>query len=345
MRNSYYVCLGQGKPPVVWDPFDRSRQINLHTDYFGRAMIALEQELVEGTYQVYLTWDLDELPAYGDRVVAVVLGDEWCRVPAYANRVRQVFKCYGFGPELGYNFFSRPTYQRVLTLFQFVQAWIPYLPGRLRSMSGSGGRPLAERILPIPLGYANQIELPIKPLSERQFDLSFAGSVVHKPYPVWSPKRWFQTPKSNARRAMLGALRRLVTARPEWAIDLKITESYKAIRSADPNEYSTRMMDTRICLAPRGTSIETFRFFEGMRYGCIVLTERQPSRWFYDGSPAVIVDDWSRLEDVLEGLLGDPARMASLHEASLRWWRDVCSPEALGHYMATRLQGLASPAK
>ncbi|MEZ4700867.1 MAG: glycosyltransferase [Rhodothermales bacterium] len=340
-RNTYFVCLGQGKAPIAWDPFDQERQINLHTDYFGKAMIALEERLQGEGYQVYLTWDLDALPSYGERVVAVVLGDEWCRVPAYAQRVHRLFKCYGIGPDLGFALFSRPTYQRFLTWFQYLQAGMRYLPGRLRASLASppDGMPLGERIHPIPLGYANQIELPVKPLAERQFDLSFAGSVVHKPYPIWSPKRWFQTPKSHARQTMLDGLKRLVGTRPEWAIDLKITESYKAIRSADPNEYSTRMMDTRICLAPRGTSIETFRYFEGMRYGCIVITERLPSRWFYDGAPALIVDDWSELEDVLDGLLGDPERMEALHRASLNWWRDVCSPQALGRYMADVLDG------
>jgi hypothetical protein len=340
-RNTYFVCLGRGHPPIPWNPFDRERQINLHTDYFGRAMIALEEHLREGGYRVFLTWDLASLPEYGERVVAVVLGDEWCRVPAYALHVRMVFKCYGIGPELGLTRGSRYSYGHMLAFFQFAQAWLRYIPSRMRAEFSGRGR-LSEQVLPIPLGYANQRELPVKPIHERSFDLSFAGSVVHKPYPLWSPKRWFQTAKSHSRRAMIDTLKKLVERRLEWAIDLKITESYKAIRTADPNEYSQRMMDTRICLAPRGTSAETFRYFEGMRYGCIVVTEQQPGRWFYDGAPALVIDDWRRLEELLDPLLADPERLTRLHEASLRWWRDVCSPEAVGRYMARALEWPAS---
>ncbi len=341
-RNTYFVCLGNDKAPIAWDPFDERTQINVHTDYFGKALAAFDRMAVAGGFTVYLTWDLRRLPSYGDRVIAVVLGDEWCRIPAYAHRVHSVFKCYGVGPDLGVAAGRRMSYQKVLTLFQYLQARLRYVPGRARAfLNALRGKPAMDRIYPIPLGYANQVELPVRPLDERRYDLAFAGSVVHKPYPLWSPKRWFQTPKSYARNTMLGVLEWLVSHRTDWALDLKITDSYRAIRTADPNEYSHRMMDTRICLAPRGTSFETFRYFEGMRYGCIVVTEFLPARWFYDGAPAVIIDDWRDLEDVLDALLADPKQMEERHQASLRWWRERCSPEALGRYMAETVDDTA----
>ena len=46
-------------------------------------------------------------------------------------------------------------------------------------------------------------------------------------------------------------------------------------------------MDARVCLAPRGASVETFRVLEGLRAGCVVVGERLPGHWFYDGAPVI----------------------------------------------------------
>jgi hypothetical protein len=52
------------------------------------------------------------------------------------------------------------------------------------------------------------------------------------------------------------------------------------------------------------------------------------------------IDSWSQLGDVVEPLLDDPAELARLHGASLAWWRERCSEEALGRLMAERLNRL-----
>ena len=43
------------------------------------------------------------------------------------------------------------------------------------------------------------------------------------------------------------------------------------------------------------------------------------------------------LDGVLDGLFADPQRMQRLHEASLEWWRSVCSGEAVGRVLAQHL--------
>jgi hypothetical protein len=90
--------------------------------------------------------------------------------------------------------------------------------------------------------------------------------------------------------------------------------------------------------------VETYRFFEGLRQGCIVVCDRLPPHWFYVGCPAVQLDDWRELGALVEALLADPARMLALHEASLAWWRTRCSEEALGRMMAACLGAPAGEA-
>ena len=102
------------------------------------------------------------------------------------------------------------------------------------------------------------------------------------------------------------------------------------------------MTNAKFCLIPRGTSVETYRYFEALRYGCVLITERLPSRWFYDDAPALIVDDWSELSRLLPDLLARPDELVLLQNDALAWWHDRCSETALGHYMADVVAPLAS---
>lgn len=340
--NTYHVCLG--KKVIPWDPHDPTEKINLHTDYFGKSFVALEKQLKRGGWTFYLTWDVNHLPTYGPRVIPVVLGDEKALVPRYENRVPLIFKCYGVKPALGSNLWKRPGYQNILTLLQYVYALRQFTPGWISRKFNHGdsrtfGRKRAS-IYPIPLGYANQVEVPFIPLIQRDYDVSFAGSIVHKPYKWWSLQKWFKTPKSYSRSKMFAALHKVRKTHPEWKIGLKITSSYGAIREADPLEYSEQVMNSKISLVPRGASYETFRFFESMRSGSIIISEYLPPFWFYKDAPLVPVANWRDLEKVLVELLENPTRLNHLHQKTLEWWENVCSEEALGSFMASKINEL-----
>ena len=331
--NQYFVCLGRGQQPIPWNPFDADQKVNLHTDYFGKAFVALEQKLEQDNpgqdkpdregWIVYLTWDLDELPGYGDKVIAVVMGDEWGRMPHYADRVGALFKCYGTSSTPTCNPFRNPRYLNWLTAFKFLYSLTQYAPSWLRYRRAKYNSERLRGSMPpvytIPLGYANQHDLPMVPLQRRPADISFAGSVQHKSLSWWSPKKWLGTPKSLSRKNMLTALTRIRASHPEWEVDLKITPSFNAARSASTAEYSRRVMNTKISVVPRGNSFETFRFFEALRAGCILITEHLPDAWFYHGAPVVRLNDWSELDEVLEDLMGDQEQLQRLHQQSLGW--------------------------
>jgi hypothetical protein len=99
-------------------------------------------------------------------------------------------------------------------------------------------------------------------------------------------------------------------------------------------------MNARVCLAPRGTSVETFRLLEGLRAGCVVVAERLPRHPFYDGAPILTLDRWDHLERTLWPVLEDPAELRRRHQASRAWWHERCSEEAVGRLVAERLNSL-----
>jgi len=345
--HSYFRCLSYHSDPLPWRIHDSSSG---HPDYLQGVLQSLEEHLdVEGL-TFYVTWKLDELPSYGSDVVAIVMGDEWCQVPSYAHRVLTTFKQYGVRPQLRAS--PRLSHINALLFAKYLRMYLHYMPRaiwhktQILKQRAEGKCP--PQIYAIPLGYGNQVSLPIKPIEERPNDVFFAGSVEQGgSAPAWHLRQWIRSPKNVSRERMLDSLHRLAGTLP--SLNLRIHTNARFVLNAleygllepgealDAQEYSEALMNAKICLVPRGTSPETFRFFEGLRSGCVLITERLPSRWFYDDAPVIQIDDWTELDDVIPSLLSNPDRMQRLHKASLEWWRSTCSEEAVGVFMAERI--------
>ena len=327
----YFLDLPGAAAPVAWDPHAGPLPERADTRYFGAAFAHMEETLEDPDLDVFLTWDVRRLPEYGDRVVAVVLGDEGGRVPRYLHRVRAVFKCYG----------TRPAAAGLADLPRWGLHWLRWLPGaaalaRVRIAARAGRGPLPARVLPIPLGTYNQLELPVVPMRDRPTDLFFAGSVEH----TRGALQRLASPKARARREMLAALQRLGEARPGLRIDVRLTPGFDASVAAAPDAYSRALMDARVCLAPRGTSPETFRVLEGLRCGCVVVTGPLPGHWFYRDAPLVRLKRWRDLPQALPAL-DDHVELERRHAASLAWWQERCSEAAVGRWLAQRLNEAA----
>ncbi|MDQ4137427.1 MAG: glycosyltransferase family 47 protein [Actinomycetota bacterium] len=342
--NTYYVCSKDAAEPLPWEPWEDLRKDGETPAYLNRVTANMARGLEISGLTFYFTSDVNRLPSYGQNVVAVVLGDESCRIPRYVHKVRVVFKCYGTVLARG-SALSPMAPFGLLTLLHFGKNWLRRLPSVLHFRSQQlraalARQPLRQNIYDIPIGYSNQLDLPMKEMAARPYDIGFAGSINHEAYRVWSPKFYLGTPKSRSRRRMIQSVEEIARQHPEYRVKLSITSSFRESRTADARAYSEELMDTKVCLVPRGASLETYRFFEAIRYGCVVVTEALPPRWFYDGSPAVQVEDWGMLPRVLPELL-DEATLERMHQESLRWWTTTCSEAAVGAYMAEMLNRTA----
>jgi hypothetical protein len=162
--------------------------------------------------------------------------------------------------------------------------------------------------------------------------------VVHAPSRTAELKARMM-PKSLSRAAMLRNVEHLKSHHGVTA-DIHLTEGFQQSANADPAEYSRALMDARLALVPRGAVTETHRFFQALKYGCVIVTETRPPGWFYEEAPAVRLRHWDELGDVLLPLLAQPERLEALHRQSLAWWDHVCSEEAVGRLMAHTLNAL-----
>jgi hypothetical protein len=347
LRNHYFVCPGHRTDPIPWNPVVMDVK-ETHTAYFGKIFQAMEKTLQAEGLTVYLTFRLDQLPSYGPDVVAVIMDDELGRYPAYASRVRAIFKTYGGGFPLEVTPFRTPLDLSLVTTAKYARTQVlrglSYWKARQEARnSGEEGASMAP-IFPVPVGYVNQDPLPIKPLFEREFDLFFSGSISNKQVPWYSPKRWLRTPKEVTRNRMVRVMRELKEERPDLNILLDVWDSYvphaKKQGATVEMSYSEMMMNTRICPVPRGTRLESARLYEAMRYGCVLITEPLPDREFLRGLPGIVLHNWDHLPAVVDELVGDPDRMEELHQATLQWWEENCSEEAVGRYMAEQINEL-----
>ncbi|BAZ17040.1 hypothetical protein NIES4071_89180 [Calothrix sp. NIES-4071] len=347
LRNEYYLIPRGEKTPVPWNIY-KSEQLKglFNAAYLARAFQVMEKDLRISGLTFYMTFEqLDELPTYGQNVVVVIAGDEWYRIPRYIHRVGAVFKCVGTNPILGCNPFTTPTILSLLTLIQFLRILVVRIPGvvhyqfhKLKDLFL--GTNTVAPILDIPLGYVNSKDLPIKKIEERLYDAYFSGSVAHVEYPIWSFKRWLGTPKMLSRSQMVVNVEELKKQRPDLKLETDLTNGFHTRTAQQEKTYSEIMMDTKICLVPRGTSFETTRLFEAMRYGSIVITEALPSRWYLEGAPIIQVNNWRQLQGVLQTLLDNPELMEELHQETLHWWEMRCSEAVIGNYFAAQLNAV-----
>ena len=261
----------------------------------------LSQESIQQPLHVYMTYNIHSLPEYGPNVVVLLLGEEYGLIPRYVRHVRAVFKTHRLRPVLGsatwWRLGSSPSravaqvHSKLSVAHAFPRSclFVPKeWPSRVHSKI---------RVLDVPVGYCRQDLLEQKSMQERPFHCFFAGGVSLKTS-FW--RRLIPSPKVIARRQMFAVIREMEREDARFRFDGGDVENPGNRNSQNLRTYSQRLMDSKICLAPRGTAVDTWRFFEGLRAGCLVVCEHLTREWFYDGAPVLRVQDWSELPKVIE---------------------------------------------
>jgi hypothetical protein len=338
-RSKYVVCSPWEAKPFDLDIFTWQDQPD---GYFFNYWVRIFKEFekcspLSGlTFYLVCNHDLvSELPSYGDDVVVVIRSDEECWIPPYLNRVRYVFKTYGFEPWCGASLRAQSP-ASVLKCARDWGRWSWHYLAYLRQSGFSPGR--GDRKMVVPLGYARQTDLPGKPFESRRYPVGFLGSIENREYSWLSPKRLVASPKVIARSRMAASLEKMAAAAPDTVFYGTTASFTESTMTGAGDRYSEIMADTKIALSPRGSSVETYRFFEAMRQGCVVICDRLPPHWFYGGSPAIQIDDWGNLDATVSALLADPKRLEELHCKSLAWWEEKLSERAVAQMIAGRLE-------
>jgi len=224
---------------------------------------------------------------------------------------------------------------RLLGSFDFIfKAYLPHSPGE------------RSRIHPFPLGPVDGVPELVGPSADaRATRILFSGR-LNRPraalYAALHPT-FERMPLRLAARSVELRIHARVPMRREF-IDtaagehIVFTDGFKA--GMGPDEYAAHLADAAVVLCPRGArQPETFRHYEALRAGAVVVSERLPDHGLHVASPIVQVADWRQGLAEARRIVRDRELLLSLQEASIRYFRDVLSPDATARRMAQVLRG------
>ena len=344
VKPNRYVVLPPTGGEVAWSaPFDPTGLPN-DCRYFSDVFRQLDDLAGGNGLTVYLTWSTSYLPSCDERTVVFLLGDEWCRFPAYSDKVLAVFKVFGTRPT---HLSTVPFRLDALTISSVLQRVrvaakrVDGLPAKARWLAKGGHRPV---IKTLPVGSGHTLDCDYIPWDSRSIDIAFLGSVAHGNSGLRN-RLPLKSPKQLARGQMMDGLKEVARRRPELTIAAEALGGFHAAMASDAESYSRTLADTRIALVPRGTNVETFRFYEAHRAGCVIVADRMPDNGIYTESSFVTVDRWADLPVIIEKLLppvtggsSDTSGRAHgrlLHEMTRERWQTGLHGDVVGRRAAT----------
>lgn len=332
LKNSYTILDEDAAYPI--DP-RTVETLGFGFDYYMEVFRVLESSYDISGFDFFISIRCpNQLPKYGQSVVLFLLSDVWYLSRPYFYRIRCVFKCMTIRPQL---VATGSDAQRLLsTVVQYVLRSFSHsysrIWSRLNTLRIGAARP---RMYSLPLGYFFDPGAPPAGIRQRDVGFSFAGSVEYVPNEGFNLRRVLAPPKLVSRRMMAVALEAYLKRRPNSGVVKRTDHFMESIGNRE--EYLTLLKRSKIVVCPRGETSETYRFFEAAACGCAIICEPLPLAWYYEGQPAVIVNDWRKLDTVLDELLTNDAKLTEIARRTAEYWRDLVSEAAIARYIVAQL--------
>lgn len=104
-------------------------------------------------------------------------------------------------------------------------------------------------------------------------------------------------------------------------------------------KYSEIMSNTKIALVPCGSaSLDTFRYYEAAKCGCVIISDKQNNYEFMEGAPHIPIDDWTLLDVLIDSLLSKPTDLNKISDDTYSFWEKQLSPAAAADFMLKTLE-------
>lgn len=204
---------------------------------------------------------------------------------------------------------------------------------------------IKERIFHFPLGYVKDTKHhPVKSLEQREYKVFFSGNLNKGRVTLYKLLL-----KSNLPEVIFGYMIKLMKRIPSLikrdfsstfpSSYLHFTHGFK--QGLSPEKYTQILYDSQIVLCPKGfLRAETYRHFEAMRAGCVIISEKLPNTYLYRDSPIIQVDTWKEGLAYAQKLINDPVLLQYHHTETLKWWANVCNEISTARRVADVLHSL-----
>ena len=175
------------------------------------------------------------------------------------------------------------------------------------------------KIRPFPLGLTNGFQAQPLPIKDRTYDACFSGNISDT-----GSRNMFKTHIDNV--CDLG----------KYNISMNYTDGFHSGMPKD--KYAQMLGESKIAFCPAGAiSRETFRFYEALASGCVIIGDTLPKLWFYE--PLVFFPvKWHSVEKTIEFVLslGDE-EMQKISDRNLKLCEDMLSPQPISNYMVNEI--------
>ena len=182
-----------------------------------------------------------------------------------------------------------------------------------------------DNVYSFPLGYNKKhVSLKNKPISDRTIDVFFSGHMHSK----------------NRQTSLLPIIQYFKNLpkykRPK--LDINISSGFNT--GLDGDEYSKRLHNSKIAICPHGNvSVETFRFYEAARSGCVIVSPVLPNTQIYKNSNVVQVENWhTDTGPIILELLNDHDKLTSIQHNIVDDWNDTLCEKAAANRILSKLQ-------
>lgn len=208
---------------------------------------------------------------------------------------------------------------------------------------------LVKNIFNFPLGCVKNIpKFPIQDITERKCSVFFSGNLNKNRLPFFyhlflgkSPHKIIQIGFKILIKIKF--LKFLLTI---FKFDHKFSDSYIRFtngfkKGITPEKYGKIIAASKIVLCPKGFNLpECFRHYEAMRAGCVIISDKLPSTYFYDNSPIIQVQNWKDGFDIAKKLMSNDLELIQRSKSTLEWWESRCSEEATAQYIIDCIKSL-----
>ena len=198
-----------------------------------------------------------------------------------------------------------------------------------------------EGVTSIPLGCFSNNETSIKPMKERMYNTTFIGCLNRNRTQLASllsgvPRMFMFLGFYLNDPKMMKFINHMV----KWRHPRDFYSFNPDFNTGVKGDVFTNILNnSKICLVPKGwTNSETYRLYEAMNAGCVVICEKLPDRKYFKNIPVIQVDNWKQGLKKVRELLKDDSLLEELSIKSKMFYDEFLSPIATAKIIMEKLE-------